>query len=58
MEVKEIKNYMEDWEDDAVQTSRQHHKFKVINKDMGIAVGNKEDGNSAYNDVRKICAII
>ena len=58
MKVKEIKNYMEDWEEEAVKTNRRHHKFKLANKYMGIVLHDKEDGDDGYDEIRKVCAII
>ena len=58
MKVKEIKNYMEDWEVEAVKTNRRHHKFKLANKYMGIVLHDKEDGDDRYDEIRKVCAII
>ena len=49
---------MEDWEGEAVKPNRRHHKFKLANKYMGIIIHDKEDGDDAYDEIRKICAII
>ena len=50
--------HMEDWEEEAVKTNRQHHKFKLANKYMGIVLHDKEDGDDGYDEIRKVCAII
>ena len=36
MMMKETKNYMEDWEKEAVQTNWRHYNFKLANKYMDI----------------------
>jgi hypothetical protein len=58
MKVKEIKNYMKDWKGEAVKTNQRHHKFKLVNKCMGIVIHDKEDGDDAYDEIRKKRAII
>ena len=40
--VKKIKNYIEDWEGEAVKTHQWHHKFKLVNKYMGIIIHGKK----------------
>ena len=53
-----IKNYMEDWEAEAVATNRRVGKFKLANKYMGLILHDKEDGANAYDEVCHVCAII
>ena len=53
-----VKNYMEDWEAEAVATNQRVGKFKLANKYMGLILHDKEDGADAYDEVRRVCAIV
>ena len=53
-----MKNYMEDWEAEAVATNQHIGKFKLANKYMGLILHDKEDGADAYDEVRRVCAIV
>ena len=60
MMMKEIKNCMENWEEEEeeVKTNRQYYKFKLANKYMKIVVHDKEGGETLYGEIRNIYAIV